>query len=88
MIEIRFEPEAQRFVAYDGEMLAGICSYRIENGTWVADHTEVSPEYRGQQVAQKLVEALFEHVEAENIQLVAECSYVVKMLARRTATND
>ncbi|MCI6643074.1 MAG: GNAT family N-acetyltransferase [Alloprevotella sp.] len=88
MIHIRFEAEAQRFAAYDGDTLAGVCSYREENGAWVADHTEVHPDFRGQQVAQRLVEALFAKAEEEGIEIIPQCSYVAKLMARRAGTEN
>lgn len=80
MIDIRFEPAAQRTAAYDGEKLIGVCSYTLQDGKWAADHTEVSPDYRGQRIANRLLDALIEAARAEGAEIVPVCSFVVKAM--------
>ena len=56
MVEIKFEKENNKSVAYDNKMAIGECVF-IENGEyWNIDHIEVSRLYQGQEIARKLVE--------------------------------
>lgn len=80
MIDIRFEPEMQRTAAYDGEQLIGVCSYTLVEGKWEADHTEVSSDYRGQRIANRLLDALIEAAKEQGAEIVPVCSFVVKVM--------
>ena len=56
MIEIRFNKENNKSIAYDNNMQIGECVYIEIDETWNMVHTEVSNLYQGQGIARKLVE--------------------------------
>ncbi|KAA9002415.1 N-acetyltransferase [Paenibacillus spiritus] len=44
--------------------------------TWIADHTYVSPNYRGGNIAQRLLQRLVEEAREEGAKIIPQCSYV------------
>ena len=55
MIKIVYEEQNLRTAAYDGDTLAGQCTYVVRDGLWDLEHTIVDPAYGGQGLAGKLV---------------------------------
>lgn len=51
----------------------------------IADHTYVSPAARGQGVARELLDALAAYARDNDLQIVAQCSYVESMFKRHAA---
>ena len=82
MIEIRFDKEKNRAVAYDNTIQVGECDFLETEDYWNITHTEVNGNYQGQGIARKLVECIIENAKKENKKLVAECSYAKKILEK------
>lgn len=82
MIEIIFEKENNRAVAYDNTILVGECDFLGTENYWNIIHTEVNNAYQGQGIARKLVECIIENAKKENKKLIAECSYAKKILEK------
>ena len=82
MIEIIFEKENNRAVAYDNTIQVGECDFLETENYWNITHTEVNNEYQGQGIAKKLVECIIENAKKENKKLIAECSYAKKILEK------
>ena len=82
MIEIIFEKENNRAVAYDNTIQVGECDFLETEDYWNITHTEVNNEYQGQGIARKLVECIIENAKKENKKLTAECSYAKKILKK------
>ena len=82
MIEIIFDKEKNRAVAYDNTIQVGECDFLETENYWNITHTEVNNEYQGQGIARKLVECIIENVKKEDKKLVAECSYAKKILEK------
>ena len=82
MIEIIFEKENNRAVAYDNTIQVGECDFLENQDYWNITHTEVKGNYQGQGIARKLVECIIENAKKENKKLVAECSYAKKILEK------
>ena len=82
MIEIKFEKENNKSVAYDNNIKIGVCVF-VEGGEyWNIIHTEVSHLYQGQGIARKLVEKVIENAKIYDKKLMADCSYAKKILER------
>ena len=81
MIEIKFLKDENKAVAYDNKNIIGECEFISDKDTWNIVHTEVNKEYQGQQIARKLVEMIIKEAKENNKQLIAECSYVKKVIA-------
>ena len=82
MIEIIFEKEKNRAVAYDNTIQVGECDFLETQDYWNITHTEVNNNYQGQGVARKLVECIIENAKKENKKLIAACSYAKKILEK------
>lgn len=82
MIEIKFEKENNKSVAYDNNIEIGECVFVEEREYWNIVHTEVSPLYQGQGIARKLVESVIENARIYDKKLMADCSYAKKILER------
>ena len=82
MIEIIFEKENNRAVAYDNTIQVGECDFLENQDYWNITHTEVNGNYQGQGIARKLVECIIENAKKKNKELIAECSYAKKILEK------
>lgn len=80
MIEIKFEKEKNRSVALDGSKEVGVCEYIEKENSWSIAHTIVNPEYRGQNIAKRLVESVLEEAKLNNKKVTATCSYAIKLM--------
>ena len=82
MIEIIFDKEKNRAVAYNNTIQVGECDFLETEDYWNITHTEVNGNYQGQGIARKLVECIIENAKKEDKKLVAECSYAKKILEK------
>ena len=82
MVDIKYEKENNRAVAYIDNVEIGECVYEKENNVWNIIHTEVDSSYQGQGIAKKLVECIIENAKKENKKLIASCSYAKIVLER------
>ncbi len=80
MIEIKFDKDNNKSIAYDNDMQIGECDYIETEETWNIVHTEVSNLYQGQEIARKLVENIIENAKKYNKKLIADCSYAKKVI--------
>ena len=79
-IDVRFEEDACRSAAYDGEKQVGVCLYREGPDGWSIVSTRVDPAYGGQGIAKRLVFSVTEAAERRKQAVVPVCSYAVKLL--------
>ena len=68
MINIKFEKENNKSVAYDNETKIGECAFIEDGKVWNIVHTEVNSKYQGQGIARKLVENVIENAHKNNKQ--------------------
>ncbi|MBQ3145725.1 MAG: N-acetyltransferase [Clostridia bacterium] len=80
MIEIKFDKDNNKSIAYDNDAKIGECDYIETEETWNIVHTEVSNLYQGQGIARKLVENIIENAKKYNKKLIADCSYAKKII--------
>ena len=80
MIEITFEKDKNRTVAFDNNAIIGECDFVIQENTWNIVHTVVNSKYQGQGIARKLVNCVIENALKENKEVIADCSYAKKVL--------
>lgn len=79
-IKTVMEPENCRSAAYDGDKLIGECDYQESDFGWCIYHTEVDLAHGGKGIAKRLVYAVIEAAEREDVNVTATCSYAVKVL--------
>ena len=77
-VRIVFEEVYSRSAAYDGDKRIGECDYQVTDDGWIADHTEVDPEYKGKKIARRLVYCVMEEAERRKINVIPVCPYVKK----------
>ena len=82
MIDIKFEKENNKSVAYDNNIKIGECVFMEDGGYYNIVHTEVSDLYQGQGIARKLVENVIENAKIYNKKLMADCSYAKRIIER------
>lgn len=71
-----------------GEEIAEITFRYGENQRVSVNHTYVNPDYRGQQIAEKLVDLVVTRLRKEGCKIVPTCSYVAKRMSRVEAYQD
>lgn len=82
MIEIKFDLNNNKSIAYDNNIQIGECDYIESAESWNIIHTEVDKLYQGQGIARKLVECVIENSKKNNKNIVAECSYAKKVIEK------
>ena len=82
MIEIKFEKENNRAVAYDNKTTIGESVFIEDGEYWNIVHTEVSSLYQGQGIARKLVEKVIENAKLYDRKIIADCSYAKRIIER------
>lgn len=83
MVEIKFDKNNNKSLAYDDKNQIGECVYIENDEVWNIIHTEVSSLYQGQGIARKLVECIIENAEKYNKKLIADCSYAKKVIENK-----
>ena len=88
MFEIKQENE-RFFIEDENKKLVGDITYYLnKEGIIVANHTYVNPEYRGQKIAQKLLDRLVEFARSKETQINPVCSYVSKTFEQNSIYQD
>lgn len=80
MIQIVFDKEGRKSIAYDEKEKIGECDFMEIGDTWNIVHTEVKDSYQGQGIARKLVETIIENARKMKKVLSADCSYAKKLI--------
>lgn len=88
MIKIVYEEQNLRTAAYDGDKLAGRCTYVVRNGLWELEHTIVDPAYGGQGIAGKLVQELAAQARERGIKIIPSCSYALRTFEKNAEYAD
>ena len=83
MIEIKFEKENNKAVAYNNKTTIGECVFIEDGEYWNIVHTEVSSLYQGQGIARKLVEKVIENAKLYDRKIIADCSYAKRIIERK-----
>ncbi|MFS0725382.1 GNAT family N-acetyltransferase [Paenibacillus sp. 1P07SE] len=87
----RFEmtKEGNGFVIHGRDGLVGEITYTpVDEHTWAADHTYVMPQYRGRDIAQRLLQRVVTAARMENKKIIPACSYVQVQFQRNAEYAD
>lgn len=84
MIEIKFDKNNNKSIAYDNNNPIGECEFIEQQGNWNIIHTEVSNLYQGQGIARRLVEIIMENAKKQNKNITADCSYAKKVIEKNS----
>ena len=88
MIKIVYEEQNLRTAAYDGDKLAGQCTYVVRDDLWDLEHTIVDPAYGGQGLAGKLVQELVSKARERDTKIIPTCSYALKAFEKKAEYAD
>ena len=88
MIKIVYEEQNLRTAAYDGDKLAGQCTYVVRDGFWDLEHTIVDAAYGGQGLAGKLVQELVSKARERGTKIIPTCSYALKAFEKKAEYAD
>lgn len=88
MIKIIYEEHNFRTAAYDGDKLAGRCTYVVRDGLWELEHTIVDPAYGGQGIAGKLVQEIAAQAREHGVKIVPVCLYALKTFEKNAEYAD
>ena len=67
--------EHSRVAAYEGDSLAGECTFEKNEAEWVITHTIVDPAYGGQKVGQRLVALAVTEARKDGVKILPVCSF-------------
>jgi uncharacterized protein len=79
-IEVRDDPDGNRYTALVDGSVAGFVSYRREGDAIALLHTEVDPAYEGQGVGSRLVEGVLTQLRDSGTGVLPHCSFVRRYL--------
>jgi len=88
MIKIVYEEQNLRTAAYDGDKLAGQCTYVVRDDLWDLEHTIVDPAYGGQGLAGMLVQELVSKARERGTKIIPTCSYALKAFEKKAEYAD
>ena len=83
MIEIKFDKNINKSIAYDNNIKIGECEFIEIEECWNIIHTEVSNLYQGQGIARRLVKNIIENAREYTTNLIAECSYAKRIIENK-----
>lgn len=83
MIEIVFNKDENKAIAYDNKKQIGECDFKETKDVWNITHTEVDSNYQGQGIARRLVENVIENSKKYNKCIEATCSYAKKVIENK-----
>ncbi len=72
----------------NGEAIAEVTYMPVEGEVLILDHTYVSPQLRGQKVAEELVRRVVEHARETHKMVVPSCSYAHAQFRRHKEYQD
>lgn len=65
-----------------GEKIGEVTFRTRDDDVFIIDHTFVSPDYRGQKIAQQLIQAVVDKARTEKKKIIPVCSYAQARFAR------
>lgn len=79
-IDIVFEDESHRSVAFAGLEAIGECEVSVCGTLWIITHTEVRPAYGGQGIARRLVDAVVDEARRRHVRIDPLCPYAKRLM--------
>jgi predicted GNAT family acetyltransferase len=88
VIEIRDDPQANRFEAWVDGALAGFAEYRPRDGWLIFVHTEVDPAYAGKGVGARLAAGALDAARERGLWVTPLCPYIAAFIDAHPAYRD
>ena len=81
--------KSTRFYLLDDEKEIGEIAYaHVNDGRIDIHHTEIDPNYRGQNLGQQLIDAIADYARENNLKATVSCPYVAKVFGKTTQYDD
>lgn len=87
-MNIKFERENKRVAAYDGDQVIGEVTFSESPNLWIADHTDVNPAYKGQQIGNQMVLKLVEAARKEGMKIMPLCPFAAAEFKKNPSYAD
>ncbi len=87
-IIVRNNPEADRYELFVGEHLAGLATYRLDDGTMTIPHTEVMPRYEGRGLGARLARFALDDARERGLKVVPACEFIDAYIRRHPEYRD
>jgi len=87
-VDVRDNPEANRYEARVAGMLAGFSEYTPQDGWLVFTHTEVDPTFEGRGVGSALAKGALDDVRARGLRLTPQCPFINAYIRRHAEYQD
>jgi hypothetical protein len=81
-IEVRDNPDEDRYELFVDGVLAGVAEYRDRGGRRIFVHTEVDDAYAGRGLGNRLAKAALDDALARDLHVVPRCPFIRAWLAR------
>jgi predicted GNAT family acetyltransferase len=82
-VEIRNNPERNRYEAWVGDELGGFAQYELRDETIVFVHTEVEDKFEGEGVGSTLAREALDDVRRDGeLEVVVECPFIREWISR------
>ncbi len=88
MAELKHNPEAHRYEAWEGGRLVGFADYTVAGNVVTLPHTEVDPAFGGQGIGAEIVRFALDDIRAMGQTVVPACSFVARWIQRHPAYQD
>jgi len=80
--------ERKRYEAHLGQALAGVLTYRVENGVAVLPHTGVEPQYEGRGIGGMLAKAALDDAREQGLKVAPWCPFIAAYIERNPEYAD
>ena len=85
---MKVQKEENRFFINESDKLVGEITFVKKSNYLIANHTFVNPDYRGQGIAEILLEVLVDYALKNGFKIQAVCSYVRKKFTESDRYNN
>ncbi|MEQ8909460.1 MAG: GNAT family N-acetyltransferase [Vicingaceae bacterium] len=80
--------ERGKLIASQTSQKMGEMSYSVAADKWIIDHTEVSGNFRGEGVGEKLLEALVKEAREKQVEILPLCPFAASVFQKRVELQD
>ncbi|MPZ96007.1 MAG: N-acetyltransferase [Propionibacteriales bacterium] len=87
-LELRDNTDESRYELVDGDTLAGIVEYKLDEGTISLTHTEVDSSYKGEGLGSRIASGVLDGVRARGLAMLPVCPFIRRYVQRHPEYAD
>lgn len=87
-IEIKFSLENKRAFALINNEEIGESTFSPSDKLWIIDHTDVNRDFKGQNIGEKLINAIVSQARGLNIKILALCPFAKHLMTKDDSYKD